>query len=72
MRCRLLPHPRTSPLPLSFSTTSPSPLTFINTPPMQIGTPTASVSAQIADVQRLLQKSGLSYSMHSAGTTVGA
>ena len=37
----------------------------------QIGTPTASVSQQVADVQRLMQKSGLSYSMHSAGTTVG-
>lgn len=36
-----------------------------------IGTPTASVSAQIADVQRLMKKSGLKYSMHSAGTTVG-
>ncbi|KIW15678.1 hypothetical protein PV08_05728 [Exophiala spinifera] len=35
-----------------------------------IGTPTASVSAQIADVQRLMKKSGLKYSMHSAGTTV--
>ncbi|MCJ1253006.1 hypothetical protein MMC24_000813 [Lignoscripta atroalba] len=35
-----------------------------------IGTPTASVSQQIADVQRLMQKSGLTYSMHSAGTTV--
>jgi hypothetical protein len=29
------------------------------------------VSAQIADVQRLMKKSGLKYSMHSAGTTVG-
>jgi uncharacterized protein YqgV (UPF0045/DUF77 family) len=29
------------------------------------------VSAQIADVQRLIQQSGLSYSMHSAGTTLG-
>lgn len=38
---------------------------------MQIGTPTASVSHQIADVQRLMQKSLLKYSMHSAGTTVG-
>ena len=36
-----------------------------------IGTPTASVSAQIADVQRLVKASGLKYSMHSAGTTVG-
>jgi uncharacterized protein YqgV (UPF0045/DUF77 family) len=36
-----------------------------------LGTPTASVSAQIAEVQRLLKKSGLKYSMHSAGTTVG-
>ncbi len=36
-----------------------------------LGTPTASVSLQIADVQRLLKQSGLKYSMHSAGTTVG-
>ncbi|KAJ4512834.1 UPF0045 protein M15 [Exophiala dermatitidis] len=35
-----------------------------------IGTPSASVSAQIADVQRLMKASGLKYSMHSAGTTV--
>jgi len=51
----------------------------ISTPPkctadfclIPLGTPTVSVSAQIADVQRLLKKSGLKYSMHSAGTTVG-
>ncbi len=36
-----------------------------------IGTPTASVSKEVAEVQRLLKKSGLDYSMHSAGTTVG-
>jgi hypothetical protein len=35
-----------------------------------IGTPTASVSTEIAEVQRLLKKSGLSYSLHSAGSTV--
>jgi uncharacterized protein (TIGR00106 family) len=35
-----------------------------------LGTPTASVSAEIADVQRLLKTAGLSYAMHSAGTTV--
>ncbi|KAF2430816.1 cell wall biogenesis protein-like protein Ecm15 [Tothia fuscella] len=35
-----------------------------------IGTPTASVSAEVAEVQRLLKKSGLEYSMHSAGSTV--
>jgi uncharacterized protein (TIGR00106 family) len=35
-----------------------------------LGTPTASVSSEIADVHRLLKTSGLSYSMHSAGTTV--
>jgi len=38
---------------------------------MQIGTPTASVSNEVAAVQRLMKASGLSYSMHSAGTTVG-
>ncbi|KAF1354966.1 hypothetical protein BDV97DRAFT_289722, partial [Delphinella strobiligena] len=35
-----------------------------------LGTPTASVSQEVAQVQRLLKKSGLAYSMHSAGTTV--
>lgn len=37
-----------------------------------IGTPTASVSGEIAEVQRLLKRSGVKYSMHSAGTTLGA
>jgi uncharacterized protein YqgV (UPF0045/DUF77 family) len=36
-----------------------------------MGTPTASVSNEVAAVQRLMKASGLSYSMHSAGTTVG-
>jgi len=36
-----------------------------------LGTPTASVSKEVAQVQRLLKQSGLAYSMHSAGTTVG-
>ncbi|KAI6793746.1 hypothetical protein KC332_g16653 [Hortaea werneckii] len=35
-----------------------------------IGTPTASVSKEVAEVQRLLKKSGVKYSMHSAGTTI--
>ncbi|MCJ1223532.1 hypothetical protein MMC12_000174 [Toensbergia leucococca] len=58
-------------------TSSPD-VSLLQTPPkcvadfclIPIGTPTASVSQQIADVQRLMQKSALSYSMHSAGTTV--
>ena len=53
--------------------------TNIPTPPscivdfclIPLGTPTASVSKEVAEVQRLLKKSGLDYSMHSAGTTVG-
>jgi uncharacterized protein (TIGR00106 family) len=36
-----------------------------------LGTPTASVSKEVAEVQRVLKRSGLTYSMHSAGTTVG-
>lgn len=36
-----------------------------------IGTSSASVSGEVADVQRLLGKSGLVFSMHSAGSTVG-
>ncbi|PWW77410.1 DUF77-domain-containing protein [Tuber magnatum] len=35
-----------------------------------IGTGDTSVSKHVADVQRLLKKSGLNYHMHSAGTTV--
>ena len=57
---------------------SPSSLN-LETPPactadfclIPLGTPTASVSKEVAEVQRLLKKSGLNYSMHSAGTTVG-
>jgi len=37
----------------------------------KIGTGDTSVSKHVADVQRLLKKSGLNYHMHSAGTTVG-
>ena len=36
-----------------------------NLPVLQIGTPTASVSNEVASVQRLMKASGLSYSMHS-------
>lgn len=36
-----------------------------------MGTPSPSVSAEIAEVQRLLKRSGLHFSMHAAGTTVG-
>lgn len=36
-----------------------------------IGTGNPSVSAEIAEVQRLLKRSGLVFSMSSAGTTVG-
>ncbi|KAF2821891.1 hypothetical protein CC86DRAFT_302000 [Ophiobolus disseminans] len=53
-------------------------LTTLLTPPaciadfciIPLGTPTASVSKEVAQVQRLLKQSGLEYSMHSAGTTV--
>ncbi|KAF2086336.1 hypothetical protein K490DRAFT_44494 [Saccharata proteae CBS 121410] len=53
-------------------------LRAISTPPactadfclIPLGTPTASVSKEVAEVQRLLKASGLHYSMHSAGTTV--
>ncbi|KAK6527018.1 hypothetical protein TWF281_010214 [Arthrobotrys megalospora] len=35
-----------------------------------MGTPTASVSQHIANIQKLLAASGIKYSMHSAGTTL--
>lgn len=40
-------------------------------PALQIGTASPSVSAQIADVQRLIEASGIKYTLHSAGTTLG-
>ncbi|KAK8205033.1 YkoF-like protein [Phyllosticta capitalensis] len=57
---------------------SDTPPSALSTPPactadfclIPLGTPTASVSNEVAAVQRLLQKSGLKFSMHSAGTTV--
>ncbi|KAF2714349.1 hypothetical protein K504DRAFT_367240 [Pleomassaria siparia CBS 279.74] len=53
-------------------------LATLSTPPsciadfclIPLGTPTASVSKEVAEVQRILKRSGLEYSMHSAGTTV--
>ncbi|KAF3178750.1 hypothetical protein TWF225_007778 [Orbilia oligospora] len=35
-----------------------------------IGTPTASVSQHIANIQKMIAASGIKYSMHSAGTTL--
>ncbi|GAB7341310.1 hypothetical protein MBLNU457_7580t1 [Dothideomycetes sp. NU457] len=57
---------------------SSNPLSEIATPPacvadfclIPLGTPTASVSKEVAEIQKLLKKSGLVYHMHSAGTTV--
>ncbi|KAL6711608.1 UPF0045 protein M15 [Coniothyrium glycines] len=57
---------------------SSSNLADLKTPPaciadfclIPLGTPTASVSREVAEVQRVLKRSGLEYSMHSAGTTV--
>jgi uncharacterized protein YqgV (UPF0045/DUF77 family) len=36
-----------------------------------VGTGSPSVAKEVAEVQRLLKASGLKYTMHSAGTTVG-
>lgn len=38
----------------------------------QVGTGTVSVAAEVAEVQKVLKASGLRYTMHSAGTVVGA
>ncbi|RMZ75781.1 hypothetical protein DV738_g5303, partial [Chaetothyriales sp. CBS 135597] len=50
----------------------------IRTPPkctadfclIPLGTPTASVSSEVAQVQRFLKTTGVKFSMHSAGTTL--
>ncbi|ORY12957.1 YkoF-like protein [Clohesyomyces aquaticus] len=59
------------------STSEDQPLTNLPTPPACVADfcliplgMGASVSKEVAEVQRLLKKSGLNYSMHSAGTTV--
>ena len=39
---------------------------------IKVGTGTISVAEEVAEVQRVLKLSGLKYTMHSAGTTVGA
>jgi uncharacterized protein YqgV (UPF0045/DUF77 family) len=36
-----------------------------------VGTGNVSVAAEVAEVQKVLKASGLKYTMHSAGTTVG-
>lgn len=46
------------------------PLCFILTT-NQIGGQTSSYAQQIADIQRLMQQSGLKFAMHSTGTTIG-
>ncbi len=53
--------------------------TSISTPPacyadfclIPVGTATVSVASEVAEVQKVLRASGLKYTMHSAGTTVG-
>jgi uncharacterized protein YqgV (UPF0045/DUF77 family) len=37
----------------------------------QVGTANVSVANEVAEVQKLLKASGVVYTMHSAGTTVG-
>ncbi|KAF4957531.1 hypothetical protein FSARC_11262 [Fusarium sarcochroum] len=39
---------------------------------LPLGTGTVSVAEDIAEVQKVLMASGLKYTLHSAGTTVGA
>lgn len=57
--------PSIPPLPLLRAHPHP-----INT--SQVGTGSLSVAKEVAEVQKLLRESGLKYTMHSAGTTVGA
>lgn len=45
-------------------------LTYIGWVQTQVGTG-ISVAKEVAEVQKLLKASGLSFTMHSAGTTVG-
>lgn len=38
---------------------------------LQIGTGSPSVSTEVAEIQKLVRSSGLNYTLHSAGTTIG-
>ncbi|PMD63844.1 cell wall biogenesis protein-like protein Ecm15 [Hyaloscypha bicolor E] len=56
--------------PIDYANLSTPPACVADFCLIPIGTTTASVSNEVAAVQRLMKASGLSYSMHSAGTTV--
>ena len=45
---------------------------MLTDPSHQVGTGSVSVAKEVAEVQKLLKASGLTYTMHSAGTTVGS
>ena len=67
--CRLLSYPceLVPPLPEPSRDAAHSPMNHT-----QVGTGRTSVAEEIAEVQRVLLASGLKYTLHSAGTTVGA
>ncbi|KFY28293.1 hypothetical protein V491_00538 [Pseudogymnoascus sp. VKM F-3775] len=55
---------------MEYSTLPTPPICVADFSLSPLATPTASISNEIAAVQQLMKASGLSYSMHSAGTTV--
>ncbi|KFY98394.1 hypothetical protein V500_01685 [Pseudogymnoascus sp. VKM F-4518 (FW-2643)] len=57
---------------MEYSTLPTPPICVADFSLSPLATPTASISNEIAAVQQLMKASGLSYSMHSAGTTVGS
>jgi hypothetical protein len=56
---------------LTTSLTKEHPCARTNRDSAQVGTGNVSVAKEVAEVQKLLKASGLTYTMHSAGTTVG-
>lgn len=57
-------------IPVSHANLSPQ-VDFRSLTTNQVGTGNTSVAKEIAEVQKLLKASGLTYTLHSAGTTVG-
>lgn len=72
MLCRLLPSSRESWFSMSLEALWRWECRHSNTDNEKIGTGTVSVAEDIAEVQKVLKASGLKYTLHSAGTTVGA
>jgi hypothetical protein len=62
---------RSKKLTMDYSSIATPPACYADFCLIPVGTGSISVAAEVAEVQKVLKASGLKYTMHSAGTTVG-